>query len=114
MSMLLRHRGIVSALAGTAAVLGGLVSAGSAAAAPGRAAIPGTHPAWAVSRAGVTAPAVTTGTVTAGVYLAGQDPAGLAAYAAAVSAPGNPLYGRYLTAASCRRVRRRQRRRSAR
>jgi subtilase family serine protease len=42
---------------------------------------------------------VTTGTVTAQVYLAGQDPAGLAAYAAAVSAPGNALYGHYLTAA---------------
>ncbi|WP_194923582.1 S53 family peptidase [Catenulispora pinisilvae] len=31
------------------------------------------------------------------VYLAGRDPVGLAAYAKAVSAPGNPLYQRYLT-----------------
>ena len=97
MSMLVRHRGIASALAGTAAVLGGLVSAGSAVAAPGRAAIPGTHPAWAVSRAGVTAPAVTTGSVNLRVYLTSQDPSGLAAYASAVSDPSNANYGNYLT-----------------
>jgi subtilase family serine protease len=42
---------------------------------------------------------VTSGTVTARVYLAGQDPAGLAAYAAAASTPGNALYARYLTPA---------------
>ena len=99
MSMLLRHRGIASALAGTAAVLGGFVSAGSAAAAPGRAAIPGTHPAWAVSRAGATAPAVTTGDVNLRVYLASQDPSGLAAYASAVSDPSNASYGDYLAPA---------------
>jgi subtilase family serine protease len=33
------------------------------------------------------------------VYLASRDPAGLAAYATAVSTPGNPLYQRYLTPA---------------
>ncbi len=43
--------------------------------------------------------AVTSGTVTARVYLAGQDPAGLASYATAVSTPGNALYGHYLTPA---------------
>jgi subtilase family serine protease len=31
------------------------------------------------------------------VFLAGQDPAGLASYAMAVSTPGNALYGHYLT-----------------
>jgi len=31
------------------------------------------------------------------VYLAGQDPAGLASYATAVATPGNALYGHYLT-----------------
>ncbi len=40
---------------------------------------------------------VTAGTVTARVYLAGQDQAGLAAYATAVSTPGNALYRHYLT-----------------
>jgi subtilase family serine protease len=99
MSMLPLPRRIACALAGTAAILGGLVSAGTAAAAPGRAAIPGTHPAWAVPRAGTTAPAVTTGSVNLRVYLASPDPSGLAAYAAAVSDPSNASYGDYLTPA---------------
>ena len=95
--MLLRHRGIAGALAGTAALLGGLVSAGSSAAAPGRAAIPGTHPAWAVSRAGTTAPTVTSGSVNLRVYLASQDASGLASYAQAVSDPSSASYGNFLT-----------------
>jgi subtilase family serine protease len=33
------------------------------------------------------------------VYLAGQDPTGLAAFAMAVSTPGHAQYGRYLTSA---------------
>ena len=68
-------------------------------AAPGRQAIPGTHPAWAVSRPGTTAPAVTTGGVDLRVYLASRDPSGLVAYAHAVSDPSNASYGDYLTAA---------------
>jgi subtilase family serine protease len=80
-------------------VLGGLVSAGSALAAPGRTAIPGTHPYWAVTSPSAKAPEVTSGTVTVRVYLAGQDPAGLAAYARAVSDPSNAAYGNYLTPA---------------
>jgi len=36
--------------------------------------------------------------MTVNVYLEGRDQAGLAAFAAAVSTPGNPLYGHYLTA----------------
>ncbi|HUJ34342.1 MAG TPA: S53 family peptidase [Solirubrobacteraceae bacterium] len=98
MSMPHRHRWVACAVAG-ATILGALVSAGSAAAAPGRTAIPGTHPDWAVSRAGHQAPAVTTGAVNLRVYLAGQDPAGLAAYATAVSDPTSASYGDYLTPA---------------
>jgi subtilase family serine protease len=98
MSMLHRHRWVAGAVVG-AAVLSGLVSAGSAVAAPGRAAIPGTHPDWATSRAGHQAPAVTAGAVNLRVYLAGQDPAGLAAYATAVSDPTSGSYGDYLTPA---------------
>ncbi len=98
MSMLHRQRWVVCAMA-SATILSGLVVAGSAVAAPGRAAIPGTHPDWAVSRAGQQAPAVTTGGVNLRVYLAGQDPAGLAAYATAVSDPTSASYGDYLTPA---------------
>jgi subtilase family serine protease len=91
---------IAPALMGTlAAVLSGLIFAGTAAAAPGRAAIPGTHPAWAVPKAGTTAPAVTTGNVNLRVYLASQDASGLAAYATSVSDPSNANYGNYLTPA---------------
>jgi subtilase family serine protease len=62
-------------------------------------AIPGTHPAWASSGSRTTAAPVTTGTVNARVYLAGQDAAGLSAYATQVSTPGSALYGHYLTPA---------------
>jgi len=98
MSMPHRHRWVAGAVAG-AAILSGLVAAGSAAAASGRAAIAGTHPDWAVNRAGHQAPAVTTGAVNLRVYLAGQDPAGLAAYATAVSDPTSASYGNYLSPA---------------
>jgi len=56
----------------------------------------GTHPDWAVASAdkGVT-PAHDQ--VTARVYLAGQNPAGLAAYAKAVSSPSSGQYDRFLT-----------------
>ncbi|MFG2821659.1 protease pro-enzyme activation domain-containing protein [Kitasatospora sp. NPDC048365] len=56
----------------------------------------GTHPHWAT-------PTTDQGTtpsgqqITARVYLAGKDPAGLAAYAREVSTPGSPLYGKFLT-----------------
>jgi subtilase family serine protease len=98
MSMLHRHRWVAGAVAG-AAILSGLVSAGAAVAAPGRSAVPGTHPDWAVNRPGHQALAVTTGAVNLRVYLAGQDPAGLAAYASAVSDPTSASYGNYLTPA---------------
>ena len=77
-------------------------------AAPSQAAAPqksrtlaGTHPKWAAPSADVGAvPAATT--VTARVYLAGQDPAGLAAYAKAVSTQGSPQYDAFLTPAQAR------------
>ena len=85
----------VMAVAGSAA--GGLTVAGAAGASTGRVAIAGTLPSWAIS--GAEAPAVTAGTVDASIYLAGSDAAGLTAYATAVSTPGSPLYGDYLTPA---------------
>ena len=81
--------------AGTAAAAAALCAGAIAAAAPSqaatpRSAIPGTHPSWASASARVSAQPVTTGTVSARVYLAGQDAAGLAAYATAVSSPATP------------------------
>jgi subtilase family serine protease len=93
---------LCAALTGAAATtlaVGVLSSAAAAQPSPARSPIAGTHPAWAVPSARVSQQAVTTGTVTARVYLAGQDQAGLTAYATAVSTPGNALYGHYLTPA---------------
>jgi subtilase family serine protease len=64
-----------------------------------RAAIGGTHPAWANEASRTSSAPVTSGTVSSRVYLVGQDPAGLSAYATAVSTPGNALYGQYLSPA---------------
>jgi subtilase family serine protease len=89
---------LAAAVAGCALVVGGMTAA-AAQPAPARTAIAGTHPQWATASARMSSAPVTTGTVTAQVYLAGRDPAGLSAYAAAVSAPGNALYGHYLSAA---------------
>ncbi|SHL57686.1 S53 family peptidase [Actinacidiphila paucisporea] len=67
-------------------------------AAPAAKTITGSHPAWAT-------PAGDAGSVPAGseitgtVYLAGQDPAGLTAYATAVSDPANAAYGHFLSPA---------------
>jgi subtilase family serine protease len=96
------NRGLrVAATAAAAATLavGVLTSAAVAQPSPARADIAGTHPAWATASARMSSKPVTSGTVTARVYLAGQDPAALAAYAMAVSTPGNALYGHYLTPA---------------
>jgi subtilase family serine protease len=98
MPHLTRLRAVSAAVATGALALGGLALA-SPAQASQRTAITGTHPAWAVGSHRVGAAAVTAGTVSARVYLAGRDPAGLTAYATAVSTPGNPLYGHYLTPA---------------
>ncbi|MFI1091579.1 protease pro-enzyme activation domain-containing protein [Streptomyces sp. NPDC020917] len=60
--------------------------------------IAGSHPAWATAAAD--AGAVPSSTeVTGTVYLAGQDAAGLTAYATAVSDPSSASYGKYLTPA---------------
>jgi subtilase family serine protease len=93
---------LTAAAAGCALVVSVMTTAAAAQPSPAREAIADTHPQWATESARISQRPVTTGTVTAGVYLAGQDPAALAAYAAAVSAPGNALYRRYLTAAQVR------------
>ena len=82
-----------------------LAGGGLALAAPSQAAsvtptakiLTGSHPSWATAKADQGAVAADTVTA-ATVYLAGQDPAGLAAYAKAVSSPGNAAYGKFLTA----------------
>jgi subtilase family serine protease len=92
-----RRRALTAAVAAAALGAAGLAAAAAAQAAPSRAPVPGTWPAWATTAHRVSAPSVTRGNVSARVYLAGQDPAGLAAYASAVSDPKSPEYGRYLT-----------------
>jgi subtilase family serine protease len=74
----------------------GLTAAVSAQAAPSRADLAGTHPAWAVPGRMVAAPDADPAVATR-VYLAGRDPAGLAAFAAAVSDPASPRYREFLT-----------------
>ena len=88
--------------AGAAAALAvtGLAAAPQAQAAVPRAAIDGSRPAWAVTSDQVSR--AVTGSLRAQVYLAGRDPSGLAAFAAAVSTPGNPLYRHFLTPAQAR------------
>jgi subtilase family serine protease len=84
----------VAAMLAGAFALAAPVQAATAGARP----LTGTHPGWATAAAqrGVT-PAGTT--IAADVYLAGRDPAGLAAYASAVATPGSAAYHRYLTPA---------------
>jgi subtilase family serine protease len=94
-----RLKTVATAAAAAALCVGALAAASPGHSASPRSAIPDTHPSWANASARVSAQPVTSGTVNARVYLAGQDPAGLAAYAAAVSAPGNASYGQYLTPA---------------
>jgi subtilase family serine protease len=65
----------------------------------GRATVAGTHPAWANESSRISAAPVISSAVSARVYLASKDPAGLSAYATAVSTPGSDLYGRYLSPA---------------
>jgi subtilase family serine protease len=100
-------RGLRAALIGTGVAtlaVGVLASAAAARVITGQASaardgIGGTHPAWATGSARMSSRPVTSGTVSARVYLAGQDPTGLAAFAMAVSTPGHAQYGRYLTPA---------------
>jgi subtilase family serine protease len=93
-----RLRVISAAVAASALTLGGFAMATAAQAAP-RKAIAGTHPQWATAAHRVSSPAVSSAAVTARVYLAGRDPAGLAAYATAVSTPGTAGYRHFLTPA---------------
>jgi subtilase family serine protease len=90
-------RTAVTAGAAAALAVGVLTPAAAAQPRAARIAIAGTHPGWATTSTRMSTQAVTSGTVAARVYLAGQDPAGLAAFATAVSTPGNALYGHYLT-----------------
>jgi subtilase family serine protease len=95
-------RGLRAALTAAAAAtfaVGVLTSTAVAQPSTARVGIAGTHPGWATASDRMSSQAVTSGTVSARVYLAGQDPAGLAAYAMASSTPGNALYGHYLTPA---------------
>lgn len=84
-------------LAGALAL--GIPSAQAADPVPGgRAALAGTQPTWATGSADQGAASAST-KVDARVYLAGRDAKGLDAYAAAVSDPRSPSYGKYLSAA---------------
>src|ERR1700742_1824613 len=95
-----RIRTIATSAAAVALCAGAVAAASPGQASPPpRSSIPHTHPSWASAGQQVSDQPVPTGTVNARVYLAGQDPAGLAAYAEAVSTPGNASYGQYLTPA---------------
>jgi subtilase family serine protease len=66
--------------------------------APAARTLTGTHPDWATPSADKGA-APAKDQLTARVYLAGRNPAGLAAYAKAVSSPGTAQYDRFLSPA---------------
>ncbi len=93
-----RRRVLAAVVAAGALGAAGLAAAASVQAATTRQPIPGTKPVWATAAHRVAAQAVTRGQVDARVYLAGRDPNGLAAYAAAVSDPKSRDYGHYLSA----------------
>ncbi|WP_083977021.1 S53 family peptidase [Kitasatospora azatica] len=61
----------------------------------------GTHPAWATPQADAGAVPSSTPS-TARIYLAGKDPAALAAYAQAVSSQSSAQYGNFLSAAEAK------------
>jgi subtilase family serine protease len=90
----------VAAGVAAALVAGGLWGgAGAAQAAPsavGVVAVAGVRPVWAAPQDAVGVPAASS-VVTTRVFLAGADPQGLAAYAAAVSTPGNAEYRHFLS-----------------
>ncbi|UWE07420.1 S53 family peptidase [Actinacidiphila bryophytorum] len=96
-------RAAVVAAASLALASGALLAAGPSQAAAGAAAptaktIAGTHPAWATPAGDAGAVPAST-EITGTVYLAGQNPAGLTAYATAVSDPANAAYGHFLSPA---------------
>ncbi|MDJ0380330.1 S53 family peptidase [Streptomyces sp. G-G2] len=99
-SLTLRRASVVMAAALpllTGALALGLPSAQAATPVPGgRVALEGARPGWASDSADQGG-AAQSARVDARVYLAGRDPQGLTAYAAAVSDPKSPSYGTYLT-----------------
>lgn len=97
-----RRRWLLPAVAGAALIAGGIVAPvwGMAAGTP-RVGVPDSRPAWATQTAD-TGPVPASTMIDARVYLAGRNPAGLAAYARQVSRPGGPGYARYLTPAQYR------------
>jgi subtilase family serine protease len=99
MSLVHKRLKAVVTTGAAAALCAGAIAAASPSQATPRSAIPDTRPSWASASARVSAAPVTTGTVDARVYLAGQNAAGLAAYATAVSTPSSADYGQYLSAA---------------
>jgi subtilase family serine protease len=97
---------VVSCLAAAPGALATATGAGTSAVAGSgtpRIRIHNTRPGWAVASRRRASGAAVTGSVGARVYLAGRDPAGLGAYAAAVSDPASSDYGHYLTAAQVQR-----------
>jgi subtilase family serine protease len=98
---------LLAAMAGPAAASSSLPATTAAALAASEQ-IPGYAPLWAYLQSqGGTAtadlgPAAASAPVDLRVYLAGRDPGGLAAYAAAVSDPRSPLYRHYLSSAQVR------------
>jgi subtilase family serine protease len=90
-----RRRAAV-AIPAAAALAGAFIVVGPVASASADATLAGTHPAWASAQADRGAIAAGT-TVTTSVYLAGRNPAGMSAYATAVSDPSSTLYHEYLT-----------------
>jgi subtilase family serine protease len=93
-----RLRAAGAVVAAGALASGLLTMAGATAAqASARPQIAGSQLSWATPARRIGSETITTGTVNANVYLAPRDQAGLTAFAAAVSTPGNALYGHYLT-----------------
>lgn len=91
--------GALGATVADAAPPGGRSAAAADASARGLVTLTGVHPAWAVAQhaTGVPSPATT---LTTRVFLAGRNPKGLAAYATAVSTPGNIAYRHFLSASA--------------
>jgi subtilase family serine protease len=98
-SFSLRSRGVCAT--GVAMLAVGLVPSVAHADASSSVAIAGTQPSWATPATAITGAQVTAGAapVDLQVYLASQNPSGLAAAAQAVSSPSSSQYGQYLSAA---------------
>lgn len=97
-----RHRRIASATAISvvlAAFTAGVAAASPALAAQGATALPGSSPSYATAAADQGQTAAGT-QLSVRVFLAGRNPADLAAYAKDVSDPTNALYRHYLSAAA--------------